>query len=121
MKAVFLMLVCILGTAAADFGIKSQDRFGALTVTNAFTNGVVSIEKAASVSGPWTSEINRFSTNAETQLRVTPPSSTAFFRALALDLTGLAGFANLVESYSLLTTVAGGRRIDICGRKQMAT
>jgi hypothetical protein len=107
MKAVFLMLVCILGTAAADFGIKSQDRFGAMMVTNAFTNGLVSIEKAASVSGPWTSEINRFSTNAETQLRVTPTGSTAFFRALALDLTGPAGFANLVESYSILTTVAG--------------
>jgi hypothetical protein len=107
MKAVLLVLLCILGAAGADFGIKSQDRYGALTVTNAFTNGVVSIEKAASVSGPWKFDINRFSTNAETQLRATPPESTAFFRALALDLTGPAGFTNLVESYSILKTVAG--------------
>jgi hypothetical protein len=107
MKAFTLAFLCILATTAADFGIKSLDSFGVLTVTNAFTNGVVSIEKSASLSGPWTPDINRFSTNAETQFAVQLVDPINFLRALTVDLSGPFGFTNLVESYSILTTVAG--------------
>jgi hypothetical protein len=107
MKAFTLAFLCTVGTTAAAFGIKTLDSSGMLTVTNAFTNGVVSIEKAATLSGPWTPDINRFSTDAETQLAVELLGSSTFLRAVAADLNGPAGFTNLVESYSILTTVAG--------------
>lgn len=108
MKAfVVLMISCGLHGLAADFGIKSLDRSGALRVTNAFPNGVVGVESAPSVTGPWTAGRNAFSTNAESAVSVDLLPDRQFFRAVTRDLSGASGFANLVESYSTLTTVAG--------------
>src|SRR2546428_5168818 len=56
-------LACVLSSVgfAGDFKISSLSKAGVLTVTNAFTNGIVTIETAPTVSGPWSPAKNAFS------------------------------------------------------------
>jgi hypothetical protein len=93
----------------AQFQIESYARSGALTLSGAFTNGVCTIERAAEVTGPWSPATNIYTTIPGALLGVGTTGSITFFRALAADLSnGREGFTNLVQSYNLLTTVAGG-------------
>ena len=80
---------------------------GTLTVTNAFTNGVVTVERAASLGGLWVPDKNVFSTGPVSQVSVTITGRAGFFRALAADLSGSNGFSNLTQAYGLLSTIAG--------------
>ena len=73
----------------------------------AFTNGVLSVDRAENAAGPWMPLQNQFSTNSETLVELSLVDSNGFFRALALDLSGEEGFTNLVHSYSTLATIAG--------------
>src|SRR5438128_570388 len=104
--AVFLGLAGL--TAQADdlpvIGFLSD---GTLTVTNAFTNGVVTVERAASLGGLWVPDKNVFSTGPVSQVSVTITGRAGFFRALAADLSGSNGFSNLTQAYGLLSTIAG--------------
>jgi DNA-binding beta-propeller fold protein YncE len=88
-----------------------------LVVTNTFTQGVVTIEKAAALDGPWFALQNRFSTGAQTEVRLRLTGAVSFCRAVAVDLSnGREGFTNLVQSYNLLTTIAGaGGQQDVNG------
>ena len=101
---------------AGDFGISSFSAAdGTLNVTNAFTNGVVTIEKALAVVGPWRAEKNAFSFAPQVALRISVSDSAAYFRALAVDLSGPDGFTNLFQSYGVLSTIAGSGRIIFPG------
>lgn len=97
---------------AGNFGISTFSADGSLSVTNALTNGVVTIEKASAVNGPWVAEKNVFSSGAHAQLKLSVSNGAAFFRALAVDLSGPGGITNLFQSYGLLTTVVGSGDID---------
>src|SRR5580765_6982481 len=46
---------------AGDFGISGLSKGGSLALTNVFTNGVVTVETAPSVTGPWTPVKSAFS------------------------------------------------------------
>jgi hypothetical protein len=92
---------------ADDLQITALKRDGTLNLANTFTNGVVTVLKAASLDGPWQPEKNVFSTGAATRANLTLADPAAFYRGLALDLTGPDGFNNLANSYGLLSTVAG--------------
>jgi hypothetical protein len=107
MKCLALLLSFSLICCAADFQIKTFNPSGALTVENSFTNGVVAIEMAASVSGPWKAGPIRFSTNAEAEFQLLLAGENLFFRPAAYDLTGPTGFTNLITSFSTLSTIAG--------------
>src|SRR2546428_5197988 len=97
-----------LASYGGDLRITSLASDGTLIVTNAFTNGVVAVEKTSTVDGQWLPEKNAFSLGSIAQLKLALSGDTAFFRALAVDLSGGdAGFTNLTESYGLLSTVAG--------------
>jgi hypothetical protein len=88
--------------------IDSASRSGELSVSGTFTNGVCTILVADEVTGPWRPAKNAFTTNTEAVLSVTPGASNSFYKALAVELpSGRAGFTNLIESYDLLTTIAG--------------
>jgi hypothetical protein len=94
--------------ALADLQIISYSRHGTLVVSNTFTNGVCTVEGAVSPEGPWIPVKNVFTTELIAELTVSPTQATSFFRALAVDLSnGRDGFTNLVQSYNLLTTIAG--------------
>src|SRR6266849_1363737 len=97
-----------LASCGGDLRISSLASDGTLIVTNAFTNGVVTVEKTSTDDGQWLPEKNVFSLGSIAQLKLALSGNTAFYRALAVDLSGGdAGFTNLTESYGLLSTVAG--------------
>src|SRR5712692_4003721 len=97
-----------LASCGGDLRISSLASDGTLIVTNTFTNGVVTVEKTSTVDGLWLPEKNVFSLGPIARLKLALSGDTAFFRALAVDLSGRdTGFTNLTESYGLLSTVAG--------------
>src|SRR6266404_5196343 len=92
---------------ADDLAITGFTRDGALSVANASTNGVLTVERSAAPAGPWLPETNIFSVCSVTQVNLALSGAAGFFRPLAVDVSGRAGFTNLAHSYGLLTTVAG--------------
>jgi sugar lactone lactonase YvrE len=93
---------------AAEFRITSLSADGILSVTNTFTNGICTIEKSEAPAGPWRSAQNLFTTSQTAHASLTITSSFCFMRALAVDLSnGREGFTNLIQSYGLLSTIAG--------------
>jgi hypothetical protein len=110
MKAQLVLLLCssMFVQAASEFGIASFSPSGAMTTSNAFLNGVCTVERAETVTGPWQPAKNIFSTSAVAQASLVVTGANGFFRALARDLSqGRTGFTNLVRSYGVLTTIAG--------------
>ncbi len=117
-KKLLLFLLASLAAMLApadDFQVASLTSGGTLTVSNAFTNGVVTIERASNPAGPWVPEKNIFSVCSVTQLNVGLSGAAGFFRPLAVDISGQAGFTNLAESYGLLTTIAGSGAVTCTG------
>lgn len=108
---IFFVVAITLPAQTADFQFSRFTTSGAMVFDGAFTNGIVTIESVASVNGSpisWQPQKNIFSTNevAATQLKLT--NDSAFYRALAVDLSGgRYGFTNLIKSFSTLTTIAG--------------
>jgi hypothetical protein len=105
----------ILAQAAGNiFQINAFNPNGQITWTNAFTNGVCTVEAAPQLNGAsghtaWIPQQNYFTTNSAGSGGVPPSSGNKFFRLLAVDLstnTSLA-YTNLVQSYGLLHTIAG--------------
>lgn len=115
MKQLFcLFSVCLLVSAAygADIGISTWNRTGALTWTNAFSNGVCTVESAAIIgtsAGPWQVQQIFFTTNTTGQASLVLSPSNTFVRLLAVDVSTNTpqGYTNLLQSYGLLETVAG--------------
>jgi hypothetical protein len=83
-------LVC-LGVRGAAPGIASLQGNGTLLVTNTFTNGVLTCERAVTVDGPWRPERNVFSLSRVTQTSVALSNGSGFFRSFALDLEDNTG------------------------------
>ena len=108
---------CLPAPTPADIRVVSADAAGLVTWTNAFTNGVCSVETAENIRGPWQPGTNYFTSNAVGQARVPVggPGSNVFCRLLAVEVSATPeGLANLYDSYGLLQTVAGAGvgRID---------
>lgn len=89
---------------------------GDLAWTNVFTNGICTLERAATLSGDWTPVQNFYTTNLVGQARLLSAPSNGFYRLLAVDISSNApsAYSNLVGSYGILRTVAGNGagRID---------
>ena len=99
--------------SAQPLMIDSATRSGELSLSGAFTNGICTIESAATISGPWQAVKNLFTTSALAETSITPTGTTSFYRALARDLGGgRAGFTNLTLAYGKLTTIAGAGGIQ---------
>jgi len=97
-------------TATAQPRISQLDPLMGLTVTETFPNGVCTLELSESVQGPWQPVRSRFTTSTGVVLPFdeTAPAGTAFYRVRASDLDPHhVGFGNLIDAYSLLTTIAG--------------
>ena len=80
----------ILTTLAAPAGliITGLGKAGPLTVSNAFLNGVLTVEKAASPVGPWLHERSIFSLNSTAAVPVPLGPGAGFYRALSVDVSG---------------------------------
>lgn len=96
-------------SGAASFKISSTGRTGTLTWTNAYTNGICTVETAAKPAGPWLPQQNCFTTGLVGQTSVALWPSNHFHRLLAADISTNAplAFSNLVNSYGVLRTIAG--------------
>jgi hypothetical protein len=80
--------VAVLPTYAGDFQITRFAGDGSLAVSNAFTNGVVRVEKAQALPGPWVPQTQTFSTGPVVDLKLALSGAAGFFRSRALDLSG---------------------------------
>jgi uncharacterized delta-60 repeat protein len=95
-------------TSDPPLAISHATRSGDLSLTDTYTNGVCTIERADALTGPWRATKNLFTTSALAQTSLTITGTTSFYRALARDLAGgRAGFTNLTLAYGKLTTIAG--------------
>jgi len=110
--------VSVMVCRADDFRIASFARDGALAVTNAFSNGLVTITKALAPQGPWVPEQQAFSVGPTVELGLNLSGPAAFYRAQARDLSGpgswlfafeeildLPGFAQELSSFSPAVSV----------------
>ena len=103
--------VVVFSSMAAELRISSFSNIGSLTVTNSYAQGVVTVLNAPALSGPWAPLKNSFSLGPSAQVNFVPPDGSAFFRALAVDIsadswlfsnadvTDLGSFATKVVSW----------------------
>ena len=113
-KNILLFLVTLCGTSmtelvANDFAVTSFALNGAITWSNAYSNGICTVETAAHPWGPWRPQQNLFTTHTEGATRLALSASNQFIRLLALDIStnSSQGVSNLVMSYGRLHTIAG--------------
>src|SRR5687767_4253339 len=104
-----LLLTGITMAVAGEFSILRHNPPGEIVWTNAFTPGVVTIETANVVTGPWSVGSNFFTSNSMASAAVNTNGSNLFVRLLAVDIsTNIPRhYTNLLESYGVLETVAG--------------
>lgn len=118
-ERIILILVACLAphpALAANLAITSLDLEGRLSWTNAFTNGVCTVEKASTIVGPWLPEQNYFTTNVAGQAQVPLGPAPVFYRLLAVDISPTpAGFTNLLHVYGVLETIAGKGEVGTDG------
>jgi hypothetical protein len=99
----------VLPAAAGDFGISSVTPAGTVQWSNAFPVGVVTLETATNVAGPWSATRNLFTSNSVGAIDVTLSPDHTFVRLLSVDIStnSVNHFTNLVNSYGIIETVAG--------------
>jgi len=114
LQAAFLLcLVTTCATAAPDFRITSWDRHGNIGWTNAFTNGVCTVEATTVLhtasATSWRPQQNYFTTNFSGRGQAQLDQTSRFFRLLAVDVSTNtpAGYTNLLNSFGNLHTIAG--------------
>lgn len=107
----------IIEVFAADFAVTSFGLDGAITWTNAFSNGICTIETASQPLGEWSPVQNLFTTNLAGSANFDLTHGSQFIRLLALDISSNAinGFGNLTMSYGRMHTIAGNG----CGREDI--
>ena len=94
---------------ATEFRIRSAQRDGIVTWSNAVAVGVATMQTAPTPSGPWTLGTNYFTSNTLSWAPVPRSPSNTFARLLAVDISTNTPrhYTNLLESYGMLETVAG--------------
>jgi hypothetical protein len=102
--------VLAAAASAASFAITSFDRTGNIGWTNAFPSGVCTVETRSNLTaGLWGPQQNAFTTGSVDSARIAIPPGNHFHRLLAVDISTNSpqGFTNLVNSYGILSTIAG--------------
>jgi hypothetical protein len=89
--------------------ILALTRAGEVSWSNAYPDGICTVETADQPWGPWRPRQNLFTTNTGGATRIDSSASHQFVRLLALDIStnSSQGFSNLVMSYGHLHTIAG--------------
>jgi hypothetical protein len=94
---------------AVPLGISIVERDGTIAWTNASPAGVISILTTTNLMAPWQPRENYFTTNPVGQARLKQMSDPTFCKLLATDISTNTPvhYANLLQSYGVLETVAG--------------
>jgi hypothetical protein len=110
-----ILYLCGTSVFAAGLGVSSFLPTGT-SITNTFTNGVLTVERAEAVDSQWKPYANSFTTGSTITVSLGLAGAIGFYRPLAVDLSpGVLGFSNLVASYSLLSTIAGAGGVTGAG------
>ena len=98
----FLCAFCIAGRSEGQTGLKaSLHPPGTLGWANAFTNGIVTVERSPNInSGPWLPVVNVFTTNGAGSVNVPLNNPASFFRLNAADVSGNPSDMQLVPAGS---------------------
>ena len=105
--------LAIIPVGAASFRVSSYDRPGNVTWTNAFTNGVCTVEVLSTLANhstnAWRVQQSYFTTNFSGRGTLSLASTNRFFRLLnvVVSTNNSQGFTNLTQSYGLIHTIAG--------------
>ena len=70
LSAVIWMCLMACSAVGGRFAIGAYEAAGNLTVLNAFTNGVCTVEGAPAVTGSWSPRANVFTTNQTAALKI---------------------------------------------------
>ena len=103
------LVLCIANAAHADFGITSLSSNGDFSWANAYTAGVLTVETATNLSGPFVPMPNVFSTTVVGSARMDTSATRQYTRLKLVDISTNTPFhfTNLVNSYGILELVAG--------------
>ena len=110
MKPIASLLLSLLTmtAAGADLRITDFNKLGNIGWLNAIPNGVTTLLQAPKPSGPWSPMLNTFTQAAAQTAVVNVGSHNQFFRLTQVSIEGTAeGYANLINSYGMLSTIAG--------------
>ncbi len=108
-----LLIASLVQTQPAQLALISYDPAGRIAWTNAYIGGVCTVETATSLedgmANQWLPQQNYFTTNSTSQGFVPFGTSIQFVRLLAVDIStnSPSGYANLLQSYGNLRTIAG--------------
>lgn len=89
---IFGGLLASMPALGDGFGIARVSGDGLIGVTNAFEQGVVALERAAAVTGPWSVVKQAFSTGPAAELAAPVSGPASFFRARAVDVSDAWAF-----------------------------
>jgi hypothetical protein len=103
-----IFLVTVSATAA-NLSVNSPKAGGGIGWSNAFSVGVMTVQTATQVNGPWSNRVNYFTSNSVGAGVAPLASNNTFVRLLGVDISTNTPnhFTNLVNSYGILETVAG--------------
>src|ERR1700704_5393014 len=115
LKSIWLWLPAlnflIFSGSASDFKITFYNRTNNsenIGWTNVFTNALTTIEQSTTVNRPWTTPPSYWDKGNVDSTSFLGGTGNAFFRLLQVDVTPTPiGYTNLVNSYGIITTLAG--------------
>ncbi|MBM3844961.1 MAG: hypothetical protein FJ405_01575 [Verrucomicrobia bacterium] len=113
----YAAVICAAWVASPVHGdsLTLSPKPGKIEYRGAFNRGVVTLEGAHDVAGPWTPLKNQFTLSPVGSMALPSDSGQRFFRMVASPLHGGAEeFETILQSYGLLSTLAGagGARND---------
>lgn len=103
------IFLAAVSATAEGLTINSPQAGGGIGWSNAFPVGIISLQTATNVAGPWSNRVNFFTSNSVAAGVAPLGSDNTFVRLLAVDVSTNTPnhFTNLVNSYGILETVAG--------------
>lgn len=98
--------------AQTGFQVTSLNSIGQISWANAYPTGICTVEYATqldSTNTVWIPDQNFFTTNTSGQGAFTSTNAAQYFRLLSLNISTNApqAWTNLVDSYGILSTIAG--------------
>jgi sugar lactone lactonase YvrE len=112
----WVALLLVAGVIKAEgLRMAGPSRDGTLSVTNTFTNGVLTVGQASALGAPAAPVKQAFSTGTVTRVQVTMAGSSGFFRAAAAGLSGISSWSFIPADIVDLTNFAAALDLALDG------
>ena len=110
MRLFAVLTACLFAWAVrcAVFRITSFDRTNDISWNNVFSNAITTVEVATNAAGPWAVQKSFYDKGSVDNVSLPPAPADHFYRLLQVDISATPqGYTNLLDSYGILSTVAG--------------